>query len=71
MFRAVVRKWGNSMGIVIPKEVAKKLQEGQEVNIDIITKNPLEELYYAKKEGKITQEFLKKHRKEFQVSKWF
>lgn len=69
MFRARVRKWGNSMGIVIPKEEAKKLREGQEVQVDITSKNPLEELYEADLPP-IGKEALKKLREDFVLSRW-
>ena len=42
------RRWGNSLGIIIPKEEAEtlNLKEDQEVVIDITKKeNPLKELF--------------------------
>jgi antitoxin MazE len=35
-----VRKWGNSLGVRIPKTVAKKLQlfSGSEIELDVINK---------------------------------
>ena len=34
------KKWGSSLGVIIPKEIVKKerLQEDQEIRIDIISK---------------------------------
>ena len=34
------KKWGSSLGVIIPKEIVKKerLQENQEIRIDIISK---------------------------------
>ncbi|MFH0715072.1 MAG: AbrB/MazE/SpoVT family DNA-binding domain-containing protein [Candidatus Diapherotrites archaeon] len=34
---AIVKKWGNSMGVVIPKEATRKLKlkPGQEVSLEI------------------------------------
>ena len=34
------KKWGSSLGIIIPKEIVreKRIQEGQEIRIDILTK---------------------------------
>ena len=69
MFRATVRKWGNSMGVVIPKEQAKKLLEGQEVQVDITAKTPLEELYEADLPP-IGKDAFKKFREDFVLSRW-
>lgn len=43
------RKWGNSIGIVIPKEEAEKLRIGidQQVEIKVKPVNPLKEMYGA------------------------
>ena len=34
------KKWGSSLGVIIPKEIVKKerLQEGQEIRIEIISR---------------------------------
>ena len=34
------RKWGSSLGVIIPKELVKeeRLQEGQEIRIDILSR---------------------------------
>jgi len=34
------KKWGNSLGIIIPKEIVReeKIQEGQKIRIDILSK---------------------------------
>ena len=53
------RRWGNSLGIIIPKEEAEtlNLKEDQEVVIDITKKeNPLKELFGTGKQNKITKE---------------
>ena len=68
------RKWGSSLGIVIPKETVEefKLKEDQDVLIEIKPKdNPLKELFGIGK-GKITrstEEILKESRKN--MSKYF
>lgn len=68
------RKWGSSIGIVIPKNVAKelKIRENQEVYVTVKPKdNPLKELFGIGK-GKITkstEEILKDSRKN--ISKYF
>ena len=48
MIISKTRKWGNSLGVIIPRDVAKnmKLREDQEVVIDIRQKeNVLKELF--------------------------
>ena len=74
MIQCKIKKWGNSIGILIPKEEAKilNLSEGQEVAIEITKKeNPLKELFgFGKRMGKsITQKEFSKLRREFD-SKW-
>ena len=58
-----IRKWGNSMGLLIPKEEAERmhLMENQEVAVEITKKeSPLKELFGFSKGNKITRkEFLK------------
>ena len=55
MIQCKIKKWGNSIGILIPKEEAKilNLSEGQEVAIEITKKeNPLKELFgFGKRTG--------------------
>ena len=69
-----IKKWGNSIGVLIPKNDAVQLQlkEGQEVAIEISKKeNPLKELFgFGKRMGvKITQKDLLEARKSLE-SKW-
>ena len=67
------KKWGNSMGVIIPVEDVKKmdLKEGEELAIEVVKKgNPLKELFGAGKDNPITLAELKKARKELE-SKWF
>ena len=59
------RKWGSSIGIVIPKKVAKELRirENQDVIVDIKPKdNPLRELFGSAKLSKPTEQLLKEIR---------
>ena len=59
------RKWGSSIGIVIPKKVAKELRirENQDVIVDIRPKdNPLRELFGSAKLSKPTEQLLKEIR---------
>ncbi len=66
------KKWGNSIGIVIPIEAADKLNIKPEetIIIDITKKeNVLKELFGAMKSKKPTEQMLKEARKELE-SKW-
>jgi len=65
MMISKTRKWGSSIGIVIPKKVAKelKIRENQEVFVDIRPKdNPLRELFGSGKFSKPTEQLLKEVR---------
>ncbi len=66
------KKWGNSIGIIIPSEAVDKLNIKPEENLVIeINKkeNVLKELFGAVKFKKPTEEILKEVRKDFE-SKW-
>jgi len=68
-----VKKWRNSMGIIIPKDEVNKmnLKEGQKIVITIEkTENPLKELFGFGKDNPITKEEFLRFRKEFEESKW-
>ena len=59
------RKWGSSIGMIIPKKVAKelKIKENQDVVVDIKPKdNPLKELFGSVKLSKPTEQLLKEIR---------
>jgi len=62
MFMCKTKKWGNSIGLLIPRQEAVKmnLQENREVVVDIVEKeNPFKELFGFGIRKKITkQEFL-------------
>ena len=73
MIIAKTKKWGNSLGVIIPKNEVNKmnLKEEQEIVITIGKKeNPLKELFGAFKNNPITKEEFLKFRKEFEASKW-
>lgn len=63
------KKWGSSLGIVIPKSVVDEmhLTENQDVEIDVrAATNPLQELFgFAKRRGlkKSTEEIIRETRK--------
>ncbi len=59
MITCTTKQWGNSLGIIIPRNevIHHHLQENQQVVIDIITvENPLKELFGSGKNNKITKE---------------
>ncbi len=61
-----VRKWGNSIGLLIPKDEAinLNLRENQEVSVEITKKgNPLKELFGFGKNNKITKDDIHETRK--------
>jgi len=67
MIISKTRKWGSSLGVVIPKEIVKelKLRENQDIVMDIKPKdNPLKELFGMGKgkTTKSTEELLKEIR---------
>ena len=68
------RKWGNSLGVRIPKDVVNEmgLRENQEIVVELMPKeNVLKELFgFAKgKINKSTEEIIKESRKD--LSKYF
>lgn len=67
MIAAKTKKWGNSLGIIIPKEEVDnlKLRENQTIVVEIIKKeNPLKELFGFGKLKKPTEELLKEIREK-------
>lgn len=56
MIACKTKRWGNSLGLVIPHEIVHdlSLHENQEIVIEIVTTaNPLKELFGFGKENKI------------------
>lgn len=69
MIATKTRKWGNSLGIIIPKEEVKNmsLKENQTVIVEITKKeNPLKELFGSGKHNKITKKDFLETRKLFE-----
>ena len=65
MIISKTRKWGSSLGVIIPKDVVKqlKIRENQEVFLEIKPKdNPLKELFGSVKLSKPTEQLLKEIR---------
>jgi antitoxin component of MazEF toxin-antitoxin module len=73
MISAKLKKWGNSYGILIPRDELSRLDisEDQELFVDIIKKeNPLKEMFGFTKTHKLSQsssEIIKEARKELRV----
>jgi len=62
------KKWGNSIGIIIPKEIARelKLSQGEQIDVDFHKKSRLvlKDLWeFGKQHGKIDLRLLKEIRK--------
>ncbi|HLC66702.1 MAG TPA: AbrB/MazE/SpoVT family DNA-binding domain-containing protein [Candidatus Nanoarchaeia archaeon] len=63
------RKWGNSLGIIIPKEVSEKLGIREHASVPVAfgkPENPLKELYGAFKDWKVSPKQLKQWRRELE-----
>ncbi len=72
MVIAKIKKWGNSLGLIIPKEEVNRLnlKDSQEVIVKIEKKeNPLGELFGTLKFEKSTEQIIKDNRKMLE-SKW-
>ncbi len=67
MTRAKLRKWGDSLGVVVPKEVVneQRLKEGDEILIDIKPARTMKDIFGSWKGLKIdAQQFKDERRKE-------
>jgi antitoxin component of MazEF toxin-antitoxin module len=67
------KKWGNSIGIIIPSETVEKLNIKPEEKISVeISKegNVLEEMFGTMKSKKTAKQIVDEARKEFFESKW-
>ncbi|MFW6282505.1 MAG: AbrB/MazE/SpoVT family DNA-binding domain-containing protein [Minisyncoccales bacterium] len=56
-----LRKWGNSIGLVIPNEILKQknLKQGEEIIIEIEKQNPLKNIFGSLKEWNIDTQRIK------------
>lgn len=56
-----LRKWGSSLGIIVPAEIVnkEKLKEGEEVVVEIKKKSNLEDLFGSLKGWKIDPQKMK------------
>ncbi len=69
------KQWGNSIGLIIPKEIAreKNIEAGEEVLVEIEKKGKktaLQELSGALKFKKPTEQLLRESRKELESKYW-
>ncbi len=57
-FKAKTKEWGNSLGIVIPKETVKRthIKPNEEIIIEIKERNILQETFGTIKEWKINSQ---------------
>jgi len=72
MIQVQTKKWGNSIGIIIPSEMVQELHIKPEETVDIEIKkkrNVLKELFGAGKFSKPAAQLIKEQRKEWE-SKW-
>lgn len=66
------KKWGNSVGVIIPSETVANLniKPGEKISIEIFEKwNVLKELFGSLKSNKVAEEAIKEVRKGLE-SKW-
>ena len=66
------KEWGNSLGIIIPREFARKNDINTEtvIEVDIKRKNPLKELFGAAKDLKIDAQKMKDELREEERLAW-
>ena len=73
MREAVVRKWGNSLGVVLPKGMVEKkqLKEGDEVFItDVVKVTDLSDIFGKVKTGESGQQFKDEARKGWKMKRF-
>ncbi len=65
-FKTKVKKWGNSLGIILPKKLARKqkMRLGQDIVIDIKTQNVLRETFGTFKFKRSVEEMMRDTDKE-------
>ena len=68
-FKSITRKWGNSLGVVIPLDIIKEenLKENTEVILKIVKKSPFEELFGSVKFNRPVKEIVKELKKECSI----
>ena len=68
-FKSVARKWGNSLGVVIPLNVIQKenLKENTEITLKVVKKSPFEELFGSVKFKRSAREIVKELKRECNI----
>lgn len=69
IFKSVARKWGNSLGVVIPLNVIQKenLKENSEITLKIVKNPPFEELFGSVKFKRPVKEIVWELKKECDI----
>lgn len=71
--KTFTRKWGNSLGVRLPKELVKKknLKENMEITIEVNTKSDLEGIWGMIEERKMSAQEMKdlSRKEEFEAEK--
>jgi len=59
--QGILRRWGNSIGVVVPSEILryKNLEEGEEVIIEIEKISPIKKVFGSLRNWKINPQKLK------------
>ena len=59
--KAKLKKWGSSLGLIVPAEIVKKedLREGEEIVVDIRKRKTLEDIFGSLKDWKIDSQKMK------------
>ena len=59
--KAIVKEWGNSLGIIIPKDIVRKesIKPNDEVVVSIIKKRKLTKIFGSLKDWKIDSQKMK------------
>ena len=59
--KAKLRKWGSSYGLIVPMKLVKEknLQEGEELDFNVNTRNPIREVFGMLKDWKTDTQTLK------------
>lgn len=61
LFKAKVRKVGTSLGVLIPKRIAEqeRIKEGQEIEVSLLKKRNIEEVFKLMGTAKGTKPFVR------------
>lgn len=70
VFKSVTRRWGNSIGVVIPLDVIQRenLKENVEITLKIVKKSPFEELFGSLKFKRPIKKIVSELKKECDIN---